>query len=60
MVLQHLEGIVNCNHRLSRRMLALLPPSYRNGEDEGEEADSSEEEEESGEVDETAGEVACP
>eukprot|EP00965_Chrysotila_dentata_P173403 5724642-Pleurochrysis_carterae.AAC.1 len=43
MVLQHLEGMVNSNFRLSPRILALLPPAYRDGEAEGEEAEMSDE-----------------
>eukprot|EP00965_Chrysotila_dentata_P123435 4079537-Pleurochrysis_carterae.AAC.1 len=44
MVLSYLEGMANNNHVLSRRMLALLPSAYRQGEDEGEEAETEEEE----------------
>eukprot|EP00965_Chrysotila_dentata_P147169 4859349-Pleurochrysis_carterae.AAC.1 len=43
MVLSHLAGVVNNNHVLSPRMLNLLPPAYRQGEAEGEEAETSDE-----------------
>eukprot|EP00965_Chrysotila_dentata_P259944 6213735-Pleurochrysis_carterae.AAC.3 len=41
MVLERVMGIANNNVVLSRRMRALLPPAYRDGEDEGEEAEES-------------------
>eukprot|EP00965_Chrysotila_dentata_P024327 806016-Pleurochrysis_carterae.AAC.1 len=41
MALLHLQGLVNNNVKLSRRMLALLPPANRDGESEGEEAELS-------------------
>eukprot|EP00965_Chrysotila_dentata_P237789 6202130-Pleurochrysis_carterae.AAC.1 len=41
LVHNHLDGLANRNHRLSQRMLRLLPPAYRDGESEGEEAASS-------------------
>ena len=39
LAIKNLMGMVNNNVELSRSMQRLLPPAYRNGEDEGEEAD---------------------
>eukprot|EP00965_Chrysotila_dentata_P226997 6195743-Pleurochrysis_carterae.AAC.1 len=51
LALEHLMGMSNMGHKMSALMQKLLPPAYRDGEQEGEEAelyDGSEHSEHSG------------
>ena len=46
LAIKNIMGMANSNIHISRLMLTLLPPAYREGEDEGEETEYPEEEEE--------------
>eukprot|EP00965_Chrysotila_dentata_P159321 5262952-Pleurochrysis_carterae.AAC.2 len=41
LALEHLQGMCNAGHKMSKLMQKLLPPAYRDGELEGEEAECS-------------------